>query len=735
MGVWTCGPEESRPRGGSETRNPSHPFRLVPLRFPNSPTPQFSVAPILLVLLLVLIGLAPSPAHAQVPDSARADTTVADTTVADTTVADTTVADTTQAAPPDSMRQQQGAQAQPDTLTAPLPFLRLLRGRPTLDVPPIQHAEADLAHLLTSVPGTFLFDLGANGWPDGWSWNGFNPQRPSLVFDGHPYNDPVTGRPRFDLLPPEFLYAPHVDADRLGGPVAVYAQPRSYDVKRPLTELHYRRDNTSVQSIAAVHAQQRYITPRGRPSLLQIVGGYYGRAGDNEYPNSDLRRERRLLGRLHLRGEEWSATLRNLHSRRKIGAHGGVQPQGTFFETIYNRPIANVRLNDARRQTIRNDLGLTVRAPLVPGADAPAVLSANWTAQTFRYYDPDTLLAKTNRFSGYLRQEFTLGPQTLRAEVAATLDRLRTTNAWSGHAMRQRLHATLRDSIGWGATSAVLNGGLHVSDAQQYPSASVHVNHQWGWLRAFANGQLAGQPVSWIETAGFGDTVVPLDTVPTGRILYARAGLDADLGAFDVRLTGFAHTTHRPIDLYATATPDVLTVQASDAPFRRAGATLAVGWRRDAPAGLYASAQGTGLQFLNAGAGTAHARVAETLPQVFGHGRLGARFVAFEGDLDADLYVQGRGWTAMRSRQFHPPTGLLAVPPADAPVIENAPRSFGPSGTLDVALEAGIRDATLFLTFENVLSGTSLQPGVLVVPVYPLPEQRFRFGVFWPIWE
>jgi len=669
----------------------------------------------------VLIGLAPTPAQAQVPDSVRADTTVADTT---------------QTAPPDSMRPpQQRVQAQRDTLTAPLPFLRMLPGRPTIDVPPVQHAESDLVHLLAPVPGTFLFDLGANGWPDGWSWNGFNPQRPALVFDGHPHNDPVTGRPRFDLLPPEFLYAPHVDADRLGGPVAVYAQPRSYDVKRPLTELHYRRDNTSVQSIAAVHAQQRYITPFGRPSLLQIVGGYYGRAGDNEYPNSDLRRERRLLGRLHVRRANWSATLRNLHSRRKIGAHGGVQPQGTFFETIYNRTIANVRLNDARRQTIRNDLGLTVRAPLLPGVNAPAVLSANWTAQTFRYHDPDTLLAKTNRFSGYLRQEVTLGPQTLRAEVAATLDRLRTTNAWSGHTTRQRLHATLRDSIGWGATSVVLNGGLHVSDQQSHPSASADVDHSWGWLRVFVDGRLAGQPVSWIERAGFGETLVPLDTVPTGRILHGRTGLGADLGPFDVRLTGFAHTIHHPIDLYATATPDELVVQASDVPFRRAGATLEVGWRRDAQAGLYASMQGTGLQFLNPDASTVHARVAETLPQAFGQGRLGARFVAFKGDLDADLYVQGRGWTAMRSRQFHPPTGLLAVPPADAPVIENAPLSFGPNGTLNVALEAGIRDATLFLTFENVLSGTQLQPGVLTVPVYPLPEQRFRFSVFWPIWE
>lgn len=687
------------------------------LRFSDSLILRLSTS----ALLLVLIGLAPTPAQAQVPDSVRADTTVADTT---------------QTAPPDSLRPpQQRVQAQRDTLTAPLPFLRMLPGRPTIDVPPIQHAESDLVHLLAPVPGTFLFDLGANGWPDGWSWNGFNPQRPALVFDGHPHNDPVTGRPRFDLLPPEFLYAPHVDADRLGGAVAVYAQPRSYDVKRPLTELHYRRDNTSVQSIAAVHAQQRYITPFGRPSLLQIVGGYYGRAGDNEYPNSDLRRERRLLGRLHVRRANWSATLRNLHSRRKIGAHGGVQPQGTFFETIYNRTIANVRLNDARRQTIRNDLGLTVRAPLLPGVNAPAVLSANWTAQTFRYHDPDTLLAKTNRFSGYLRQEVTLGPQTLRAEVAATLDRLRTTNAWSGHTTRQRLHATLRDSIGWGATSVVLNGGLHVSDRQSYPSASADVDHSWGWLRVFVDGRLAGQPVSWIERAGFGETLVPLDTVPTGRILHGRTGLGADLGPFDVRLTGFAHTIHHPIDLYATATPDELVVQASDVPFRRAGATLEVGWRRDAQAGLYASMQGTGLQFLNPDASTVHARVAETLPQAFGQGRLGARFVAFKGDLDADLYVQGRGWTAMRSRQFHPPTGLLAVPPADAPVIENAPRSFGPNGTLNVALEAGIRDATLFLTFENVLSGTQLQSGVLTVPVYPLPEQRFRFSVFWPIWE
>lgn len=679
-----------------------------------------------LCALLVLAAALAAPLRAQVPDTARTDTTVADTTAAP---------DTTRGAPDSLRARRQRSRAPRDTLVTPLPFLRVLRGRPVGPARPVRHPRPDMTRLLADAPGAFLFDLGGTGWPHGWSWNGFGPDRPALVFDGHPYDDPVTGRPRFDLLPAEFLQAPRVGPDRLGGPVAVYAEPRPYDAERPLTELRYRRNNASVQSVGVAHAQQRYITPFGRPSLFQIVGGYYGRAGDNEYPNSALRRERRLFGRLHLRGARWSATLRNLHSRRSIGAHGGVQPQGGVFETIYNRTIATVRLPDARRRTLRNDLALTLRAPLLPGLDAPLVFSTNWTAQTLTYRGPDTLRARTDRYSGYLRQDVTLGPQTLQAELGATLDRVIETNAWSGVRTRRRLHATLRDSIGLGATALVLDGGVHVSDAQTHPSVALQATRPWGPVRLTADARLAGPSAAWIEVAGFGAAVQPVDRVPASRTLYGALGLDAALGAFAVRLTGFAHAIERPIALYATDTPDVLAAQVSDAPFQRAGATLEVAWRRRADAGLYGRVQATGLEFLNADAAETNARVAETLPRAYGHGRLGARFVAFAGDLNADLYLEGRAWTAMRSRQFHPPTGRLAVPPAGAPVLEGAPLTVGPSGTLDVTLEAGIRDATLFFGFDNVLSGTQLQPGAFVVPVYPLPERRFRLGVFWPIQE
>ena len=44
-----------------------------------------------------------------------------------------------------------------------------------------------------------------------------------------------------------------------------------------------------------------------------------------------------------------------------------------------------------------------------------------------------------------------------------------------------------------------------------------------------------------------------------------------------------------------------------------------------------------------------------------------------------------------------------------------------------------VRTATLFFAYENVLARTVLMPGTLLVPDYPYPAQRFRFGVYWPI--
>lgn len=88
--------------------------------------------------------------------------------------------------------------------------------------------------------------------------------------------------------------------------------------------------------------------------------------------------------------------------------------------------------------------------------------------------------------------------------------------------------------------------------------------------------------------------------------------------------------------------------------------------------------------------------------------------------------MRGRLWSSFRSRVLHTQTGLLAVSTSGGTPVES-------SAALDVVVTAGVRTATLFIVYENFLSGTSAIPGNLIVPVYPLAQRRLRFGVFWPI--
>lgn len=115
-----------------------------------------------------------------------------------------------------------------------------------------------------------------------------------------------------------------------------------------------------------------------------------------------------------------------------------------------------------------------------------------------------------------------------------------------------------------------------------------------------------------------------------------------------------------------------------------------------------------------------------SLPERWASGRLGWKALLFQKDLDLDLFIRGRVWESMNGLRLHTPTGLLVLPEdLSAPVDGN--------WLMDVGAEGDVRGATLFVAYENVFSGTNWQIGNLLVPDYPLPRQRVRFGVYWPI--
>ena len=668
--------------------------------------------------------------------------------------------DTTTVAPRDTVRDAPADTVQtrrPDTTAAseeplqPRPALPPLYGRAPSDSLPGRRPHVTVEMMLAEQPGTFLYDLGEYGWPHGWSPRGLAPHRVQLFFDGFSLDDPLTGRPRFELLPPSFLAPPRTGLDPAGGPVGVHTSWRTYAPKRPLTELRYRFDRDGLHAIEVGHSQKRRLDLFGRPGVLQITLGYGGRKADGIYNGSALRRERRLWGRLRYRTNDWTIALSDRSSRYRIGAQGGVTPQaGAPFESIYGLPLAanNVRRPNDRRKTVRNDLVARVQGPLLPGLSSPAELSAQWTSHTFDFRSTGgatdtTWTARLDGVQARLRQSFTAGGHHLTGSVRGALWRMAETNVSSLSGRRGAAHVFLQDSLRLGRTDVMLNAGAHITSQQTYPTATLRARRAVGPVRLSASLASTGQQSTWIEDEGFAGHVRPLNDARSGlsdRVLEGTIGAQTDVGAFDVGVSGFIHQVRNAVDLY-TVPPgsdapstytDTVAARRPSSPVRRAGATVSVGWRRDARRGLYATGHGTLLETLNAGASPLHNRLARTLPRAFGRARIGARFVLFN-DLITDLYVLGRGWSAMNSRWFHPPTGRLVVPPRQSPVPAAPTVDVGPSGTVDVRAEARFRGATLFFTFQNIQAGTQLQPGTFVVPVYPLPPQQFRFGVFWPI--
>jgi hypothetical protein len=681
--------------------------------------------------------------------------------------ADTTgvAPDTAAVAPADTVRAGADSTARPDTATVPddpLAFRAPAYGRPPIDSLPVLTPLVGVEHVVAQQPGSFLYDLGAVGWPHGWSASGLGPHRSRLWLDGHPYNSPLTGRARFDLLPPSFLRRPGIGVDPGGAGVGVHASWRDYPPVRPITELRYRRDSNGQQAIEVAHSQKHALSLFGAPGLFQATLGYGGRAADGAYVGSDLRRERRIWGRLRYQRDEWAVELSDLSARHRIGAHGGVvPPAGSPFGAIYFLPRCEACSQgaEARRRTFRNDLTARVRAPLLPGLDAPTTLSATWTSNTFDFAPSGADTTWTVRMNGghaQVRQSATLGPHTLNLEARGSLWGVGSSNVLPAGATRWAAHALARDSVRVGGADLVADVGWHATSDQQYPSASLQLERPLGPVQGSASVAATGQRLSWFETAGLPGFVGPLSGVSPalfGRVLRGRVGVEAQWGTLDLGLEAFAHQIRNAVDLYAPpvapdqrlASADSVTARATATPVRRAGATMTLGWRRGADRGLYLSGSATALRTLSAGASARQTRLARTLPTVYGRGRVGARFVFFV-DLVTDLYVQARGWTAMNSRWFHPATGRLAVPPATTPIpSRGAGVQAGPSGTVDVHAEIKLRGATLFFTFENVQSTfapagsvqrqTALVPGTFVVPVYPLPARQFRFGVHWPIFD
>jgi len=670
-------------------------------------------------LLFILLGVAPVRAQ-----------------VVDTVAVDPAAVDSLLAAPSDS------AGVRPDSLRAPVrraldlsrlvPFASDNRGITVHDSLPALLPDREAADQLAREGGSFLYDFGGPGWPDGWSPLGLNPRQVGLQVQGIDYTDPITGRPLLEILPMAWLDPLRLQPGRLGRAASVGARLRAYDSPRPISEIRYGSSKDGLQSVLVLHAQRRRVRFVAEPGLLSFALGYGGHGADGEYPGSKLTSGRQLLARLRLQQSFGSLEIVNLQNRQRLGAHGGVIPFGADYTTIYARIGAQVENESAQRAIIHNDLIATLRASLIPGWAEPFEATGYWTAQTFRYaFGSDTLSAVTRRLGYRLLQPLVqAGAFEADARAEGWTERLAESTVFpdSLDLRRRNFHAGAYIAYRRDRLEMTADAGFHVVTDDVFPGGAARAEWQPAeGFRIFAEASRAGQTASWIDHYGWDGRVTPLESIQAGRTTMGRAGVGVTLGVFDVSVSPFGHQTVDAFDLFERG-GDSVDVRLLDAPVRWVGVSTDLGFRREAVRGFYLTLSPTVYRYAGDTATSDARRVAASLPEVFVRGRSGLRYLLFRGDLEMDLYVQARLWTPFRSRALHPQTGLLALP------AETGREVLG-SLAADVVLEAGVRTATIFVAFDNVLSGSGVIPGNMLVPDYPLPQQRFRLGVYWPIFD
>lgn len=647
-------------------------------------------------------------------------------------------ADTTRAARPDTLRPPpvlRDSLAVPDSVQIavvqrdPIAFLETAVGASISDTLPARHPAMDAVGMLAEMPGSFVYDFAIAGWPDGWSPYALSPNNTGLSFNGIPFDDAVTGLPAYELLPLSLLQPLRLQAGRFGVPMTVNSQLLPFDAGRPITQVRYGTTSNGLQSVMVVHNQLRRIPLKQQVGTFGFTLGYGGHGGNGEYPGSQLEGARQLFARLRYGHPLGSIELINLNNRRRLGAHSGVETVGNVFETVYNRFNPQVLNANATRQKLRNDLGLTIRSKVLPGISEPFTASGYWTATTFRYINGDTLQARTGRLGYNLQQSVEFASQRMILSLEGWREQLRKNSPSLPDSLgivRHALHASLLMQFDLGGLKLDVQPGLHRNDDETFAGGRLRLAKTLGPIEFYGAASHAGDARSWVETYGWGQDIKPMADASGTRTSIVQAGLKIEAGVFDVGLSGFVQRSMNWVDFFEDTGTDTLRVLALDGDVQWQGATLDLGFRRDAERGFYLTVAPSVYQMADANVSAARQALSGSMPELFVQGRMGLRYLLFQGDLDMDLYGQGRLWSTFRSRTLHPQTGLLVLRGDDA-------RDVDGSAALDVVLEAGVRTAKIFVAFENLLSGTTLVPGNMLVPTYPLPQRRFRFGVFWPI--
>ncbi len=627
---------------------------------------------------------------------------------------------------PDSLSQQV-----PDTTITHRPLQLLGSIDRTLDstntIGPRQFLWQDYitaTSILSTIPQSYLRDLGSPGQPGELTLNGLGWQEIAVLIDGRPLNDPVFGVVNLSNISAEYIdrieYKTGPDAaayalNGAGGVINIVT--KSYNTKQPYSKIRYLQGSFD-------HIISDGILTQNVAKNWNVMLGYQHQGTLGRFPNCDYDAWNTREKIRWAASDDITMELSHMYYKGQFGLNGGIDIIKTAPSMLYDERRATMVNTDSYEKQTRHDLALTVGARFLHDTTDLTVVNAYYSTLLREYRDeenrpqPNGIFIqadhRTARYGLSLRQDIHVANQFFA--LKASLERLQIRQSFFSQPAVQTV-AFLS-----GRTTLTLTDWIRLGIFGAYQQNMTNLQPSYGTIEYGATGTFdlsqnltlsagigMGTRLPWPGEWYWSDSLIAGNpSLPPVQHHTMEFGLNFQMNRTRISASfqkRFLH--HFPILTTGNSNQPFQLISTDDESITTASLSFSTGlWKflfeLD---GIIVPSNGTSSVFT------------DNIPAY--NGRAGLFFFGnLVGSLDIKMGVRAN-FSVSTAKRILDAYSLTFVP-STASYTVYSPR------TLDAMIIGKIGSAIITLAWENFT-----EENYILVPFYPMQNRNFRLGVWW----
>lgn len=574
-----------------------------------------------------------------------------------------------------------------------------------------------LGDVLSRESGAYLRDFGSLGQPHQLTVDGLGWQSISVLMDGRPMNEPLSGMYNLSLFSTEYMTHAEVitgvrsflyGLNSTGETINLVTQ--EFYTNHPYSRIRYMQGVFDLLSTDGIFSQNIL-------SGLNFTGAFQRQTLEGRFPNSKYDAWNVRAKLRYLLSNRFNLTVSELYNRTTVGLNGGIDPFRTPPQNVFNEISALIRSPSASEEITRHDVNITAGARLFDDSSAISSATLFYSHNLREYHDEaksSGIAIQSNHQTAWygvsLKQNYTTKAEAL--SLSADVQTRKVLESFNVPTLTETitsLYGKNEIKISPVLNLAVMGRYDHLRSDNLFSygaDATVRLLPRLsligGYSRSYRTSTI--EELYWIDS-----TITRKSSLRPERHKLAEVGLLFTLDFLSLKGTFFERQINNaiveePSNLTALYPNIVLNIDQE----------ILRGIKGRIEINLWKFSTDGTITYLTQKLNGVEKKI---YPKFFLQGGLYFRGKIFDGNLDLKIGFKGKYFTEQVGEEYTPLTMLYT---------ESRLNIFGPSGSVDFVVVGKVGDAYIHFLWENLTD-----EHYYLTPVYPMQNRSVRLGVAW----